>query len=102
MRHNRHMSEPALAPRNTLGGMIAVWIAGAIAAIAIGLFVPEVLVMPWLIVALGGCLLLAFTVQLAYGSAQGYIVRVAGSVVGALLVMGTISAVFALTALVAR
>ncbi|MGX1694110.1 hypothetical protein ACWIBQ_01840 [Microbacterium keratanolyticum] len=90
------MSEPALAPRNALGGMAIVWIVGAVAAVTIGLFVPEPLVMPWMVIAFGGCLLLSFGVQLVYGRTQGFIVRVAGSALGALLLMGLSSVGFAL------
>lgn len=90
------MSEPALAPRNALGGMAIVWAVGAVAAVAIGLFVPETLVMPWMVIAFGGCLLLSFAVQLVYGRTQGFIVRVAGGALGALLLMGLSSVGFAL------
>lgn len=100
MRKNGAMSDPALAPRNALGGMVVVWVVGALAALAVGILVPQESLAQWLIIAFGGCLLLSFVIQLAYGVAQGFIVRVAGSTVGALLVMGIVSAIFGLFALV--
>lgn len=96
MSHNGDMSEPALAPRNALGGMALVWVVGAVAALAIGLFVPEPFVMPWMVLAFGGCFLLSFAVQLVYGRTQGFILRVAGSALGALVLMGLTSVGFAL------
>ena len=49
---------------------------------------------------LGAALALAFAVQLAYGRSQGYIQRVAISILGALLVMGIISLGFGLASIV--
>ncbi|HWU30989.1 MAG TPA: hypothetical protein VN041_18055 [Microbacterium sp.] len=95
------MSEPALAPRNAFHGVVAVWIASLVTAIVLGVVLPEQVRVTWLLIAFGAMVLVAFAVQLAYGRAQGFIVRVAGSVVGALVVMGLVSAVFGLTALAA-
>ena len=39
-------------------------------------------------VGLAGCLILAFAVQLGVGHAEGFLRRVAASVLGALVVMG--------------
>ncbi|HWI31534.1 MAG TPA: hypothetical protein VNT50_08575 [Microbacterium sp.] len=93
------MTTPELAPRGLFGGVIAVWIAGGLTAIAIGVFVPLEWRAAWLTIGLGACLLLAFVVQLTAGRSKGFIDRVAGSVLGALLVMGIISAGFGLAAL---
>jgi hypothetical protein len=94
------MTAPELAPRRTIGGVVAVWVAAALAGIAIGVFVPEPWRAPWLVVSLGGALALAFAVQLWYGRSQQFIERVAASVLGALLVLGVISAGFGLAAIV--
>lgn len=94
------MSIPELAPRRTIGGVIAVWIASAVAGVAIGIFVPEEWRPAWLVVALGGALVLAFAVQLWYGRSQQFIERVAASGLGALLVMGVISAGFGLASII--
>ena len=56
--------------------------------------------MPWLLVAFGGIVLLSFAVQLWYGRTQGFIFRVGGSTLGALLLMGVISVGFGLAALI--
>jgi hypothetical protein len=100
VRDNDGMAVPELAPRRTIGGVIAVWIAAALASVAIGIFVPEDWRAAWLLVGLGGALVLAFAVQLWYGRSQQFIERVAASVLGALLVMGVISAGFGLAALI--
>jgi hypothetical protein len=94
------MATPELAPRSMFGGVIAVWVAGALIAIAIGLFVPIDWRAAWLTVGMGACLLLAFAVQLGTGRSKGFIDRVAGSVLGALLVMGVISAGFGLASII--
>lgn len=93
------MSEPALAPRNPLGGVIVVWGAALVAAIAIGVFVPQEWRVPWLLVGFGGAVLLSFAVQLWYGQAKGFIFRVAVSTIGALMLLGVVSAAFGLAAL---
>lgn len=94
------MSEPALAPRSPFGGVAVVWGAALVSAIAIGIFVPEVWRVQWLIVAFGGSVLLAFAVQLRYGQTQGFIFRTAASVTGSLLLLGVVSAGFGLAALI--
>lgn len=95
------MSEPALAPRNAFHGVIAVWIVSLVVAVALGFLLGEQDRVMWLLIAFGGVVLLSFAVQLAYGRAQGFIVRVAASTVGALVLMGLVSAVFGLAALAA-
>jgi len=100
MRNNGDMSEPALAPRSPLGGVVIVWGAALIAAICIGIFVPMQWRVQWLIVGFGGAVLLSFALQLWYGQTKGFIFRTAASVTGALLLLGVVSAGFALAALV--
>ncbi|QMU96033.1 hypothetical protein FVO59_01580 [Microbacterium esteraromaticum] len=93
------MSEPALAPRNAFHGVVAVWIASLVVAVTLGIVLPEELRVGWLLIAFGGIVLVAFAIQLAYGRAQGFIVRMAGSVVGALVIMGLVSGAFGIAAL---
>lgn len=93
------MSEPAIAPRNAFHGVVAVWIASLVIAVTLGIVLPDEVRVGWLLIAFGGVVLLSFAVQLAYGRAQGFIVRVAGSVVGALVVMGLVSAAFGIATL---
>ena len=96
------MSTPDLAPRRTLGGVIAVWVLAVVAGVAIGVFVPAEWRAQWITVALGGCVIAAFAVQLWYGRSQAFIQRVAASVLGALIVLGLITAGFGLASVVAR
>jgi hypothetical protein len=96
------MAAPVLAPRRATGGVVTVWVVAALVGLAVGIFVPSDWRAAWLVVGMGGCLVLAFVIQLAYGRSQGYIQRVAISILGALLVMGVISLGFGLAALVPR
>lgn len=100
MRNNGAMSEPALAPRNPLVGVVVVWVVALIAAVAIAVFVPDEWRVAWLLVGFGASILLAFAVQLWYGQTKGFIFRTAASVTGALLLLGVVSAAFGLAALV--
>ncbi len=94
------MSTPDLTPRRTFGGIVAVWVLAAAAGVAIGLFAPAGWRAQWISVALGGCIIAAFAVQLWYGRSQAFIQRMALSSLGALVVLGVITAGFALAAVV--
>lgn len=100
MRDNGPVATPELAPRRTFGGVIAVWVIAALVGIAIGLFTPPEWRAAWLTVGLGGCLVVAFGIQLWFGRSQGFTERVAASVLGALLVLGVISLGFGLSSIV--
>ncbi|KAA9131130.1 hypothetical protein [Microbacterium caowuchunii] len=93
------MSTTELVPRRPIGGIVAVWIVALLAGLTIGIFVSPDARLTWMSIAMGGCLIMAFGVQLAYGRAQRFIHRVALSTLGALLVLGVISAAFGLAAL---
>ena len=99
MRNNGVMSEPALAPRNAFVGVIVVWATAFVATVAVGIFVAEEWRVPWMLVAFGVVVLLSFAVQLWYGRTEGFIFRVASSIVGSLLLMGLISVGFGIAAL---
>ncbi|CAH0192864.1 MULTISPECIES: hypothetical protein [unclassified Microbacterium] len=94
------MSEPALAPRNALGGVMIVWAVALVAAVVIGLAVPEEWRVTWLLIGFGGSILLSFAMQLWYGQTTGFIFRVAASTIGALVLLGVVSAGFGLAALI--
>lgn len=94
------MTEPALAPRNAYHGVFAVWGVALVAAVVLGIVLPETDRVPWLLVAFGIIVLLSFAVQLFYAQVEGFIVRLAASVVGALVVMGLISVGFGIAALI--
>jgi len=84
------MTVPVLAPRGGFGSIVAVWVSSAVIAIAIGLAAPPDWRAAWMPVGLAACLILAFILQLAYGHAEGFLRRVAASILGALIVMGLI------------
>ncbi|MHC2998745.1 hypothetical protein [Microbacterium sp. HJ5] len=94
------MAVPELAPRRTIGGIVAVWVVAAVVGVVVGLFAADEWRAQWLAVGLGGCLILAFAVQLWSGRSQGFTERVAASCLGALVVMGVISLGFGLAAIV--
>ncbi|MDF2666144.1 MAG: putative rane protein [Microbacterium sp.] len=96
------MSTPDLVPRRTYGGVIAVWVLAVIAGVAIGILVPAHARAQWVTVALGVCVIAAFAIQLWYGRSQAFIQRMAASVLGALVVLGLITAGFGLAAIVPR
>ena len=94
------MAVPELAPRRTIGGVIAVWVAAAVIGAVVGVLASPEWRGAWLAVGLGGCLLAAFAIQLWSGRSQGFTERVTASVLGAALVMGVISLGFGLAAIV--
>lgn len=94
------MSEQALAPRNAFHGVIAVWILAFLAAIAVGMFVPQLWQPTAVVIAFAGAVLVSFAVQLAYGLARGYIVRVAASIGGGLVVIAIVSLGFTVASFV--
>ena len=94
------MAVPELAPRRTTGAVVGVWIASAVIAVVVGLFVPPDWRAAWLVVGLGVCIWLSFGLQLANGRSHGFILRVAAGFLGALVVMGVISLGFGLASVV--
>lgn len=94
------MTEPALAPRNAYLGVYVVWALALVTSIVLGIVLPEVDRVPWMLVAFGIVVLVSFAVQLWFGRVEGFIVRVSASVIGALLIMGLISVGFGLAALI--
>ena len=94
------MSTPDLAPRRTYVGVVAVWVLAVVLGVAVGVFAPAAWRAQWITVALGVCVICAFAVQLWYGRSQAFILRVAGSVAGALVVLGLVTAGFGLASIV--
>lgn len=93
------MPVPELAPRSSIGGIVAIWIVALLGGISVAVFVPFEVQAQWFLLALAGSLLLAFGVQLAYGRSTGFIQRVAASVLGALLALGLVSVAIGLAAI---
>lgn len=94
------MSAPELAPRSSVTGIAAVWVAALLGGIAIAIFVPMENQSKWFVLALAASLLVSFGVQLAYGRSTGFIRRVAASVLGALLALGIVSVAVGLAAII--
>lgn len=95
------MTVPAHAPRSGFGGVAAVWAVAAVLAVVIGLTAPEQARGAWMPVGLAGCIVVAFVVQLFSGRAEGFLRRVAASVLGALVVMALIGLGLSLASLIA-
>lgn len=93
------METPELAPRSPIVGIIATWMFGALVAVAVGAFVPIGDRFVWMAIGAGASLLVAFAINLGYGRVDGFIVRTAASVLGALAAMGVISLVLVLSSL---
>lgn len=90
MRHNGGVTDPTIAPRRTLAGVIVVWAVAAVVAVAIGILAPPDWRAAWMGVGMGLMVPIAFAVQLWSGRSQGFIQRVALSVLGSMVVMGLI------------
>lgn len=84
------MTVPGLAPRAGYGGIAAVWASAAVIAIVIGIAAPADWRAAWMPVGMAGCVILAFVVQLVQGHSQGFLRRMAASILGAFVVMGLI------------
>jgi hypothetical protein len=94
------MSTPPLVPRSTLGGIVGVWAAAAVAGVAVGIFAPPGWRAAWLTIVLGAVIIASFAVQLAVGRPDGFLRRVAMSTAGSLLVLGIVGIVFGLASIV--
>lgn len=96
------MTLPGLAPpRGGLGGIVAVWAVAAVVTVVIGVVAPSNARAAWMPAGLALCIVLSFGIQLAYGHAEGFLRRVAASVLGAMLVMGLIGLGLSLASLFA-
>ena len=71
-------------------GVFIVWAVSAVIAILVGILAPADWRAAWMGVGMGIIVPVAFAVQLWSGRSQGFIQRMALSVLGALLVMGCI------------
>ncbi|QAY58767.1 hypothetical protein ET475_01270 [Microbacterium protaetiae] len=91
-------SEAERVGRTPFGGVIAVWVAAVVIGVLVGVLTPSGQRAQWFAIGLAGCLVLSFAVQLWAGRPQRFISRVALSILGSLVVLGAISAVFGLVA----
>lgn len=87
--------------RGTLTGIVAVWVVAALICGAVALAAPPAARASWLLVGLGGCLVVAFAVQLGYATPHRFIARMGASMVGALVVFALAGGAMGVAALVA-
>ena len=93
------MASPELVHRPSTRGIGAVWGAALVMGIAVAIWAPDARLMMWMLLALSGSFVLAFAIQLWGGQADGFIQRVALSVVGALVILGVTSLIVGLVRL---
>ena len=77
-----------------------VWLVAVICAVLTGLLVAPENRLVWISLSLAGCTILTLAAQLSTGQKEGYVSRVISSVVGAILVLGAATGLFALLGLV--
>ncbi|ALJ19626.1 hypothetical protein [Microbacterium sp. No. 7] len=94
------MTVSEFASPRSIRGIVGVWVVAVVAALALGVLAPVELRAVWLSLGFAGCVVIAFVVQLMGGRAEGFIQRVAASVLGALLAMGLIGLGFGLSSMV--
>jgi hypothetical protein len=84
------VTDPLTVPRPAMAGLIVVWSIAAVIAVVVGILAEPDWRAAWMGVGLGLVIPIAFAVQLWSGRSQGFIQRVALSVLGSMLVMGLI------------
>jgi hypothetical protein len=84
------VTDPLTVPRPAMAGVIVVWSIAAVIAVVVGILAEPDWRAAWMGVGLGVVIPIAFAVQLWSGRSQGFIQRVALSVLGSMLVMGLI------------
>ena len=95
------MSESeTLPPSLRWTSILAVWGAAVVFAVVIGVVSDPHEYTSWLALALGGCVVGAMIAQLATQQKDGFVDRLAASVVGAFVILGIAAAVLAVVAAV--
>lgn len=88
------MTAPAeLSLTTKWGSVAAVWAIALLCGIAVGIFSGPGSYSDWLALSLGGCIFAAMCLQLATQEKRGFVNRLAGSVGGAVIVLGIVAAV---------
>jgi ABC-type molybdate transport system substrate-binding protein len=88
------MTAPAeLSMSTKWGSVVAVWLIAAICACAVGVFSERAQYSDWLSISLAGSIFAAMCLQLATQEKRGFVNRLAGSVGGAVIVLGIAAAV---------
>ena len=76
-----------------------VWLLAVVGAVLTGLLSAPGQALSWVGLTLGGCTLATLSLQLATGRKEGYVTRVTWSIVGAVIVLGIATVIFAFTGL---
>lgn len=76
--------------------IVAIWVAAALCALAIALFVEPGNDAAWLSLSLGGCVIGSLCAQLATQEKRGFVSRLVISIMGAIVVLALAAGVLAL------
>ena len=95
-----NMTDPDAPSRRFPLGIAVTWGFAVLAAIAIGAFAPLADRGSWFAVSAGAALLVAFAAELRVGQARGFIFRVASATLGGVVILGVLSALLSLGAIV--
>lgn len=79
--------------------IVVVWLLAVVCAVLTGVFSAHGQELAWIGLSLAGCTIVTLGVQLATGRKEGYVKRVTTSIVGAVLVLGATTGIFALIGL---
>lgn len=99
VRQNGGMTVVEPVSRRSTGGIVLVWAVAVVVALVIGVLASPPTRVAWMPLGFAGCMVLAFVVQLSGGRSDGFIQRVAASVLGALLAMGLVGLGFGLASM---
>jgi hypothetical protein len=80
-------TQESLSPTTSWSSIVVIWVLAALSLVAIGLFSTVGEYNAWLGLALGGCTVVSLCVQIATQEKNGFVNRLAASVVGALIVL---------------
>lgn len=78
---------------------MVVWVLAVVCAVLTGLLSSNSQVLVWIGLSLAGCTIATLCIQLATGRKEGYLNRVTTSIVGAVIVLGAATGIFAMIGL---
>ncbi|GAA3889772.1 hypothetical protein GCM10022381_34710 [Leifsonia kafniensis] len=76
-----------------------VWLFSAVCVVLVGLLSDPGQYLAWIGLSAAGCTIMTLCIQLASGRPEGYVNRVTASIVGAVVVLGAATGVFAVLGL---
>ena len=79
--------------------VVMIWLVAVVCAVLTGVLVGPADRLVWISLSLAGCTILTLAAQLSTGQKEGYVHRVTLSLVGAVLVLGAATGLFALIGL---